>query len=88
MKQEPKLLPIYMFTTANKRSKTERDKCHYFLQKRSTQSDVPKQSPCHSQTSKLVLPQAWKQQNELTDISDCSIYACILFHVFGSTAYT
>lgn len=33
MKQERKLLPIYVFKTANKRSKTERDKCHYFLQK-------------------------------------------------------
>jgi len=56
MKQVPKLLPIYMFTAANKRSKTARDKYHYFLQKWSTQSDVPKQSPCHSHPSTIALP--------------------------------
>jgi len=42
MKQVPTLFPIYMFTAANKRSGTARDKYHYLLQKWSTQSDVPK----------------------------------------------
>jgi hypothetical protein len=43
---------------------------------------VPKQSPCHSQPSKLALtvglPQVWKPQNELTAVSDSSKS----FHVY------